>query len=348
MALHIRILLFTAVTVAPSCALQMRFSQKGGLFFYTISDGPAGADCDYSYYNATDHVIANNEEEASLVRNNSLDGLVALKCIKHLFFKATCSKGEFNSTDVTVPCEDLRSNEDAAKGINPVTKGNMHNSSGSSDQTVLVVVLAVLVVLVVLVVVLVICCKYKKKYGTNGGKNSCMKNRSEFMALYIRILLFMVKRELSQQTKLSIYGSSSFRPSPVVMSFGDRVRSSVIREELGVEPLHLRVERSQMRWLGHRVRVPPGRLPAAVTVAPSCALQMTFSQKGGLFFYNISDRPAGADCRYSYYNATNHPIAYIEEEASLVLNSSLDGLVTSECIGHLFFEVTCDKVLYTC
>ncbi|XP_056880264.1 uncharacterized protein LOC130520589 [Takifugu flavidus] len=193
MALHIRILLFTAVTVAPSCALQMRFSQKGGLFFYTISDGPAGADCDYSYYNATDHVIANNEEEASLVRNNSLDGLVALKCIKHLFFKATCSKGEFNSTDVTVPCEDLRSNEDAAKGINPVTKGNMHNSSGmppsvtnvivyhvligSSDQTVLVVVLAVLVVLVVLVVVLVICCKYKKKYEACRGKifESCLK-----------------------------------------------------------------------------------------------------------------------------------------------------------------------------
>ncbi|TWW67077.1 hypothetical protein D4764_02G0001180 [Takifugu flavidus] len=159
-----------AVTVAPSCALQMTFSQKGGLFFYTISDGPAGADCDYSYYSVTNHPIANNEEEASLVRNNSLDGLVTFKCIEHLFFKATCDKGEFYSANVTVACEDLRSNEDAAKRINPVTKGNMHNSSGSSkDQTVLAVVL---VVLVVLAVVLVIWCKYKKKYGTNGGKNS--------------------------------------------------------------------------------------------------------------------------------------------------------------------------------
>ncbi|KAI3365352.1 hypothetical protein L3Q82_010435 [Scortum barcoo] len=47
-------------------------------------------------------------------------------------------------------------------------------------------------------------------------------------------------------------------PSPMVMNFGvagrslrDRVRSSVIREELGVEPLLLRIERSQLRWLGH-------------------------------------------------------------------------------------------------
>ncbi|TWW55291.1 hypothetical protein D4764_09G0003400 [Takifugu flavidus] len=44
----------------------------------------------------------------------------------------------------------------------------------------------------------------------------------------------------------------------------DRVRSSAIREELGVEPLLLRVERSQMRWLGHLVRMPPGCLPGEV------------------------------------------------------------------------------------
>ncbi|TWW71626.1 hypothetical protein D4764_16G0001230 [Takifugu flavidus] len=44
----------------------------------------------------------------------------------------------------------------------------------------------------------------------------------------------------------------------------DRVRSSAIREELGVEPLLLHVERSQMRWLGHLVRMPPGRLPGEV------------------------------------------------------------------------------------
>ncbi len=37
------------------------------------------------------------------------------------------------------------------------------------------------------------------------------------------------------------------------------MRSSVTREELGVEPLILDIERSQLRWLGHLM--PPGRLP---------------------------------------------------------------------------------------
>ncbi|TWW60957.1 hypothetical protein D4764_05G0010470 [Takifugu flavidus] len=48
------------------------------------------------------------------------------------------------------------------------------------------------------------------------------------------------------------------------LSLRDRVKSSAIREELGVEPLLLRVERSQMRWLGHLVSMPPGCLPGEV------------------------------------------------------------------------------------
>ena len=44
----------------------------------------------------------------------------------------------------------------------------------------------------------------------------------------------------------------------------ERVRSLVIREGLGVEPLLLRIERSQMRWLGHLVRMTPGGLPGEV------------------------------------------------------------------------------------
>ncbi|TWW71611.1 hypothetical protein D4764_16G0001080 [Takifugu flavidus] len=62
----------------------------------------------------------------------------------------------------------------------------------------------------------------------------------------------VVKRALSQKA------------SPMVMSFGDRVRSSPIWEELGVEPLPLRFERSQMRWLGHLISIPPGCLPGEV------------------------------------------------------------------------------------
>ncbi|KAK0138802.1 putative RNA-directed DNA polymerase from transposon X-element [Merluccius polli] len=101
----------------------------------------------------------------------------------------------------------------------------------------------------------------------------------------------VVKRELSQKAKLSIYQSiyvpaltyghelwvmtertrsrvqaaeMSFLRRVAGLSLRDRVRSSVIREELGVDPLLLRVERSQMRWLGHLVRMPPGRLPGEV------------------------------------------------------------------------------------
>ncbi|KAL7829956.1 hypothetical protein SRHO_G00310830 [Serrasalmus rhombeus] len=35
-------------------------------------------------------------------------------------------------------------------------------------------------------------------------------------------------------------------------------------EELGVESLPLRIERSQLRWFGHLIRMPPGRLPVGV------------------------------------------------------------------------------------
>ncbi|KAK0146684.1 Craniofacial development protein 2 [Merluccius polli] len=101
----------------------------------------------------------------------------------------------------------------------------------------------------------------------------------------------VVKRELSRKAKLSMYQSiyvpaltyghelwvmtertrsrvqaaeMSFLRRVAGLSLRDRVRSSVIREELGVDPLLLRVERSQMRWLGHLVRMPPGRLPGEV------------------------------------------------------------------------------------
>uniref|UniRef100_A0A8C5HIP4 Extracellular calcium-sensing receptor-like n=1 Tax=Gouania willdenowi TaxID=441366 RepID=A0A8C5HIP4_GOUWI len=54
---------------------------------------------------------------------------------------------------------------------------------------------------------------------------------------------------------------TSFLHRVAWLSLRDRVRSSVIREGLRVEPLLLRVEKSQMRWLGHLIRMPPGRLP---------------------------------------------------------------------------------------
>jgi len=56
----------------------------------------------------------------------------------------------------------------------------------------------------------------------------------------------------------------SFLDRVAGLSLRDRVRSSDIRRELGVEPLLLRVERSQLRWFGHLIRMPPGRLPLEV------------------------------------------------------------------------------------
>ncbi|KAK3522957.1 hypothetical protein QTP86_010312 [Hemibagrus guttatus] len=99
------------------------------------------------------------------------------------------------------------------------------------------------------------------------------------------------KKELSQKAKLSIYQSiyaptltyghelwvmtervrsriqaaeMSFLRRVAGRSLRDRVRSSVTREELGVEPLLLRIERGQLRLLGHLFRMPPGRLPGEV------------------------------------------------------------------------------------
>uniref|UniRef100_A0A8C6PI18 Reverse transcriptase domain-containing protein n=1 Tax=Nothobranchius furzeri TaxID=105023 RepID=A0A8C6PI18_NOTFU len=107
-------------------------------------------------------------------------------------------------------------------------------------------------------------------------------------ALYRSVV---VKRELSQKAKLSIYRSiyvptltyghefwvvtektrsriqaaeMSFLLRVAGFSLRDRVRSSVMREGLGVDPLLLHIERSQLRWLGHLVRMPLGRLPGEV------------------------------------------------------------------------------------
>uniref|UniRef100_A0A8C6KY55 Reverse transcriptase domain-containing protein n=1 Tax=Nothobranchius furzeri TaxID=105023 RepID=A0A8C6KY55_NOTFU len=107
-------------------------------------------------------------------------------------------------------------------------------------------------------------------------------------ALYRSVV---VKRELSQKEKLSIYRSIyvptltyghelwvvtertrsqieaaeiSFLHRVAGLSLRDRVRSSVIREGLGVDPLLLHIKRRQLRWIWHLVRMPPGRLPGEV------------------------------------------------------------------------------------
>ncbi|KAK3540844.1 hypothetical protein QTP86_002355 [Hemibagrus guttatus] len=131
----------------------------------------------------------------------------------------------------------------------------------------------------------------------------------------------VVKKELSRKAKLSIYQSiyvptltyghelwvmterirsriqaakMSFLRRVAGCSFRDRVRTSVTREELGVEPLLLHIERGQLRWLGHLFRMPLGRLPGEVFRA--C---------------HTGKRPRGR--RSTYWNAAsfNTPSSYL-------------------------------------
>ena len=49
----------------------------------------------------------------------------------------------------------------------------------------------------------------------------------------------------------------SFLHRVASLSLRDRVKSSVILEGLGVEPLLLHIKRSQFSWFGQLVRMPP-------------------------------------------------------------------------------------------
>ena len=71
---------------------------------------------------------------------------------------------------------------------------------------------------------------------------------------------------VTERTRSRIQAAEmSFLRRVAGLSLRDKVRSSDIRRELGVvEPLLLRIERSQLRWFGHLTRMPPGRLPLEV------------------------------------------------------------------------------------
>ena len=136
--------------------------------------------------------------------------------------------------------------------------------------------------------------KYLGILFTSDGKMEREMDRRIGAASAVMRMLYrtvVVKRELSHKAKLSIYWSiyvptltyghelwvvtertrsriqaaeMSFLRRVAGLSLRDRVRSSDIRRELGVEPLLLRVERSQLRWLEHLIWMSPGRLPLEV------------------------------------------------------------------------------------
>ncbi|KAK3549143.1 hypothetical protein QTP70_033348 [Hemibagrus guttatus] len=136
--------------------------------------------------------------------------------------------------------------------------------------------------------------KYIGVLFTSEGRMDCEIDRwiSAVAAVMWSMYRFVVvKKELSRKAKLLIYQSMyvptltygheiwvmtervrsriqaaemSFLRRVARRSLRDRVRSSVTREELGVEPLLLHIERGQLRWLGHLFRMPPGHLPREV------------------------------------------------------------------------------------
>uniref|UniRef100_A0AAQ4PNU2 Reverse transcriptase domain-containing protein n=1 Tax=Gasterosteus aculeatus aculeatus TaxID=481459 RepID=A0AAQ4PNU2_GASAC len=136
--------------------------------------------------------------------------------------------------------------------------------------------------------------KYLGVLFTSEGKMECEFSQRMGAAGAVLHSLYhtvVTKRELSRNAKLSIYRSifvptltsghegwvmtertrsrvqaaeMGFLRRVAGVSLRDRGRSSAIREELGVEPLLLCVKRSQLRWFGHLVRMPPGRLPREV------------------------------------------------------------------------------------
>lgn len=77
----------------------------------------------------------------------------------------------------------------------------------------------------------------------------------------------------SNQKKRVQAAEICFLDRVAVLSFRDWLRSSAIREEVGVEPLLLHIERSQMRWLGNSLRIRPGCLPAEAYSVPPCGMR---------------------------------------------------------------------------
>ncbi|TWW57106.1 hypothetical protein D4764_08G0010930 [Takifugu flavidus] len=112
------------------------------------------------------------------------------------------------------------------------------------------------------------CDRMKKKYNENQLKFKQIlyqaKRKFNKKTEGLDSTIQKLEKEVKRLTSLLTEEKERFSEYRMKHKHKDRVRSSDIREELGVGPLLLRVERSQMRWHGHLVRMPPGRLPGEV------------------------------------------------------------------------------------
>ena len=127
-------------------------------------------------------------------------------------------------------------------------------------------------------------------FTSDGRQDEELDTRIGKASAVMRVLHYsvVIKRELSKKAKLSIFktvfvpiltnGHGSWvmteRMRPQVQAFEmrflrkiegvtlfNKVLSSEIRKSLNIEPLLLRIERSQLKWFGHISRMPQERLP---------------------------------------------------------------------------------------
>ena len=93
-------------------------------------------------------------------------------------------------------------------------------------------------------------------------KSICCCNTRISWSLHAGMRSVYEPSEAQEMIEMIILGIMvSGRHKVLLRSLRDRVRSLVIREELGVEPPLLCIERSQLRWFGHLVRMHPGVPP---------------------------------------------------------------------------------------
>ncbi|TWW64971.1 hypothetical protein D4764_22G0006180 [Takifugu flavidus] len=106
-----------------------------------------------------------------------------------------------------------------------------------------------------------------RRIGAASAKELSRKAKlSIYRSIYVPILTYGHQRwVMTERTRSRIQAAEmSFLRRVAGLSLRDRVRSSDMREELGVEPLLLHIERSQLGWLGHLARMPSGRFPLEV------------------------------------------------------------------------------------
>ncbi|CAF3333272.1 unnamed protein product [Rotaria sp. Silwood2] len=128
------------------------------------------------------------------------------------------------------------------------------------------------------------------QFSSDGKQDGEIDRRIGAASGFLRSLYRSVvtKTELNKKTKMAIF-KSVYRPTLIYgheqwvlteklrsriqsaemrflrrvagLTLRDKIRSSDIRESLQIEPLLLHIERSQLRWLGHIIRMPHNRLP---------------------------------------------------------------------------------------